>query len=205
MNHSIIKAYLEMNKSQKNPEHITPTPVEEVQAEIAKLKQRSKELDASGLYDNEPIILTGKEQKSKLRLFATEIMCDMLTNLLNLKNGVNSNSSNLNYDLEIHHDGNLILTDNIINNNISLLRENLERSFKYVIRQEDLQILTILENTADRKAMIPIYERLLSFYISESLTCHTEDENIDIMNKCIKMLLECEVKGIYQKEKITTI
>ena len=205
MNHSIIKAYLEMNKSQKDPEHITPTPVEEVQAEIAKLKRRSKEREASGLYDNEPIILTGTEQKSKLRLFATEIMCDMLTNLLDLKNGVNSNSSNLNYDLEIHQDDNLILTDNIINNNISLLRENLERSFKYVIRQEDLQILTILENTADRKAMIPIYERLHSFYISESLTRHPENKKIDIMNKCIKMLLECEVKGIYQKEKITTI
>ena len=146
---------------------------------------------------------TSKSNKQGIvEQYTTEILCEMLNVLTELKKANAEANRHLDSSLEISNNNNINLANKFLSSNVALLRDCLATAINETISDEEIKSYEQLDNTADRKFMIPLYLRLFNYFKTSVNPENFEDENSYLAHRYIKMLLEAKINGIYSKQFI---
>ena len=176
MNNKIIKSYIELKKSQQS------------------LLSKTAGKIAENSYQ-----LTEQEKQNSLELYSTEVICELYTVLLEVKNAIQNQNTLLDISLAITQDKNLKSAENFLHSNVRLVRTNITDSLKNILTLKDLANSDLLANSTTKDFMFPIYNALYKHYCNESKTTHQEDLGVDDLNKYLRMLLQAKISGLYGK------
>jgi hypothetical protein len=134
-----------------------------------------------------------------VELYTTEILCELLNVLSELKKADKESHTSLDCTLEISNNGYIKRSDFFLSAHIAETREQLVTAVDKNLTEQDIDNFKQLNKSADRKFMTKLYNALYNHFKQNVAQEEFEDPNSYIAHRYLKMLLEAKVNGIYTK------
>ena len=125
--------------------------------------------------------------------YITEIVkAELLSCFMKAKAILTARPEDINKDLEILQDDNFVTVRKFINSNLDAFCENLDESIRRLTNKTNFHGTTV----TDDSEIYSIIESLYGRYTFRCLNPKSPREEVRLMNKCLKMLLEIKVLGL---------
>ena len=156
---------------------------------------------------NHRIIKAYKEMKDNKDLnrqeiveqYTTEILCELLNVLSELKKADEEATSSLDCTLEIANKGFIQRSRVFFSSHLAETRELLLKAVEENLTEKDISNYEQLDKTADRKFMSSLYKSLYNHFKQDVEKDEFVDPNSYVAHRYLRMLLEAKVNGIYTK------